>query len=276
VEDQTELDGIPIEWDVGDSNHFVDVFELEEPQESELPPYIFMMHFAGGELRAETKQGPGLYWDRSDTLQNQLQLLQTPFGEIRILTGRDASDYYDFYGYAEAFVRKRRVYAAERIFPGHIFINNDPHQGLVSKNEILLGCYRFFDTETLFPIGLRANSAGYLVRGVANLGDKTMQRLGFESRAEAHGLNRWIRNVNLLPHGGGYQYPHIRKVTNVHYLKGKRFFELEFHDSESRQIISEVRNLPFQYRGEEVVGRSVDLRLLDIVARLKPYLVLKV
>jgi hypothetical protein len=54
-----------------------------------------------------------------------------------------------------------------------------------------------------------------------------------------------------------------------------RYFELGFVNGEGRQIVKNVRDLPFAYRGMEVVERTVALGLGDLAARLDPIYGLK-
>ena len=41
-------------WDFGNSNHFVDLFRVMPADGERFPPYAFLMHFAGDELRGDT------------------------------------------------------------------------------------------------------------------------------------------------------------------------------------------------------------------------------
>lgn len=276
INEPVEIDGVQIQWDFGKGNHYIDLFEVEAHEEINLPPYVFFMHMAGGELRGETQHGSGLYWEKSPTLQNRMEVCDTPFGPIRFLTGRDAYEYYEYYCFVDSFAKKRRIFAADRLFDDYFLINNDTHQGLNHLNEIVLGCYQFTDTEQLYPIGLRPDTYAYLVRGVPNLNGEKMKSLGYEERAQQLDLYDFITSVNLLPHGGGYAYPHIAKVNSVNKLNGQRYFDVEMATGRGRQMFSEIRNLPYEYRGQVVIERTLDLDMAEIVASLKPMYVLKV
>jgi len=271
-----ELDGVPIRWDFGKSNHFIDLFRVEALTDANLPPYVFIMHFAGSELRGETDRGPGLYWDHSPALQARMQVFETPFGPLRVLTGDDARAYFEFYRYVEGFVQRRRLFAAQRLFDTYTLINNDTHQGLTHANQILLGCYRFTDNERIYPIGLRPDLPAYLVRGRPNLSPETVENLGFEKRAQRLGVYDLLTSANLLPHGGGYVFPHILDVVDVYEIDGERYFEVDLTTGRGRQIVSRVRDLPYEYRGRKVVLRTLELGMAELVARLTPVYVLKV
>lgn len=271
-----EIDGITIRWDLGKSNHFIDLFHVEALADVNLPRYVFIMHFAGSELRGDSPHGPGLYWDYSSKLQTRMEAHETPYGPLRVLTGDDAYAYFEFYRYVDAFVQKRRLYAADRIFDDYTLINNDAHQGLTHANQILLGCYRFADTERIYPIGLRPDLPAYLMRGRPNLSPETIENLGFEKRAQRLGVYEQLTTANLLPHGGGYVFPHILDVTDVHEIDGERYFEVDLSTGPASQVIAGVRDLPYEYRGRKVVLRTVELRMAELVARLTPVYVLKV
>jgi hypothetical protein len=84
-----------------------------------------------------------------------------------------------------------------------------------------------------------------------------------------------LKAANLVPHGGGYTFLHVQDVVSVLEVKQERYFELSFVNGEGRQIVRNVRDLPYAYRGMEVVERTVALGLGDLVARLDPIYGLK-
>lgn len=276
--EEPSIDGIPLQWDFGQSNHFINVFRvtplLPHLHAPALLPYAFVIHGSGSELRGETAWGDGLYWDRSERLQRKAEILDTPFGPLRLLTGQAARDYYAFCQRVDAFAKKRRLLIARRLFDDMTLYSNEAHQGLVSMNDMVLGSYLVGEGgEAIFPLTLRADLPAYLVRGHPNLSDAVIERLGLGERAQRLGLYDRLRSANILPHGGGYTFPHLQDVLSVIELGQERYFELSLSDG--RQIVSDVRDLPYAYRGMEVVERVVELGLGELVARLDPIYVLK-
>ena len=271
-----EIDGVPVRWDFGKSNHFVDVCRVVAADGENLPPYAFLMHFAGDELRGPTSLGPGLYWDESPELRARMRVYETPFGPLRVLVGEEACRYHGFYRRVDAFVRVRRCLAAERAFGDYVPLNNETHQGLVGLNRMVLGCYSFRGTERLYPLALRPDAPSYLIRGRPNLSARAQERLGMGERAARLDVERHVAGADLLPHGGGYVFPDIRRVRRVHELDGSRFFELEPYAVPGRQIVEDVRDLPFEYRGRAVLERAVELEMAEVVASLWPEFVLKI
>jgi len=270
------IEGVPIVWDFGNSNHFMSVFRVKPLLGERLPPYVFIIHCSGGELRGPTALGEGLYWDESEALRRKAQVFETPLGQLRVLVGSDASAYYSFFQRAEAFARKRRSLAAEWLFGDYLPINNDSHQGLLNMNEAVLGVYPVQTADTMFPLALRAELPAYLVRGKPSLSPLTIQALGFGEQARQRGVYERLRTVNVVPHGGGYTFPHLKGVARVIDVDGVRYFEVSFHGGQGRQLLSEVGNLPYAYRGHEVVDRVVELGMAELMARLDVVYTLKV
>ena len=84
-----------------------------------------------------------------------------------------------------------------------------------------------------------------------------------------------LRQANILPHGGGYDFPHMTGVTRVVEFGERRYFEVDLASDHGSQVISNVRDIPFNYRGKTVILRTMELGLGELVAKLVPFYVLK-
>ena len=155
-------------------------------------------------------------------------------------------------------------------------ISNETHQGLINMNEIVLGCHYLRDEAVLYPLTLRGDLPAYLVRGNPNLLPENIEVLGFEKRANRLGVYDRLLNANVIPHGGGYVLPDTLTVNRVIEVDGDRYFEVEMQNDRGQKVISEVRELPFEYRGRTVVLRAMELGLIDIAAKLIPQYVFKI
>ncbi len=278
-QERCEIDGVKIKWNLEKGNHFVDVFEVRPlSSEIKLPPYAFMAHTSGSELKKESRLGPGLYIDASQTLRNWAERVETPFGSVHILTGSRAKEYYQFYQVAETFAQKRRYRAAELLFGQFTVLCNANHQGLLNLNQMALGINTWGDLpgDTLYPLALRPDLPAYLFRGLQNFSRKHIQRLGWEERARQSGVYHRLENANMLPHGAGYYFPNWKKVLKVHQTPDLRFFEVKSKHGEGSEIVGDLRNVPYEYRGKEVVTQTVELELGKPVAELIPIYVLKI
>jgi hypothetical protein len=269
------LDGVPLVWDLSEGNHFVDVFEVEVREAGlTLPPYAFVVHAAGAELRKASEHGPGLYWDAANGQKAGFEVIATPWGTLHIMTGSSARSYLAFYNQAEGFAARRRHLAAERLFGEFSVIANVNHQGLRGINQIMLGCQDSV-AEHLAPIMLRADLPGYLMRGLPNATEAQIDAFGWRERAERLGVVEELRRANVIPHGAGYLVPGLEKVQRVLEVGEERYFELSARDGDGVTIISEPKNITQQYRGMEVIEKTLECGLGTIAAELKPMFVLK-
>ena len=237
-----ELDGVPLVWDLSEGNHFVDVFEVEVREAGlALPPYAFVVHAAGAELRKASEHGPGLYWDAANGQKAGFEVIATPWGALHVMTGSAARNYLAFYDRAEDFAARRRHLAAERLFGEFAVIANVNHQGLRGINQILLGCQDSVGGH-LCPIMLRADLPGYLMRGLPNATEAQIDAFGWRERAQRLGLVAELKRANVIPHGAGYFVPGARPVERVQEIGEERYFELSTPDG-GVTVISDPKDI---------------------------------
>jgi len=274
--DDMKLDDLQIKWDFYKSNHFIDLFQVKPVSrlDIELPPYAFVIHGSAGELTGDSKLGFGLYYDKSKKLYDMAEHIDTPFGEFHLLTGDKARKYFERYQYIDTFAKRKRKLAAKLLFGDFLEIANHTHQGLINMNEIILGCH-YSEGGKLYPLTLRGDLPAYLVRGLTSLSPETIDFLGFEKRAHTLGVYDRLLNANIIPHGGGYVLPDILGVNRVMEIEGKRYFEVDMQNDRGKKIISEVRELPYEYRGRKVILGALEANLIEIVVKLIPLYVIK-
>ena len=276
----TELyyDDVLINWDYGVSNHFINCFETKNLSDTNFPPYMFMIHGSAPEFR-DDKYGMGLYIDTSKTLKERAIEEQTIFGKQYILLDSDAKEYLEFNKKALHFSNKKREMIARKIFnPDYKVICNTPHQFLKDFNNMYLGsnCTDSNFQTDIFPTALRADLACYLWKGKKSFSRTALINNDFFTRAEDLELLDLLSNADVLPHGGGYMLPDIRRVQKVLEYKYQRYFACELEkDRNKLKIFKDVRQLEFAYRGRDVILKSIQLELGEIIARLNPIFSLK-
>jgi len=272
---------IKLQWDYGVSNHFINLFESKDLSDVDLPPYIFFVHGSAPELRDDT-HGLGYYYDKSKTLRELAIEEETIFGKQYILLDDDAKQYLDYVNQALEFSMVKRETFAHNLF-GNDFkvICNQPHQFLKDYNNMYLGSnctdinYKYSESN-IFPIALRADIACYLFRGKKNLSTITLKNQNFLHRAEKLELLDLLLNADILPHGGGYLFPDIKDIHNVLEYKHQRYFACSMiKDINKLKIIRDPSQIQYEYRGRDVVLKTLQLGLGDIIARLNPIFSLK-
>lgn len=264
-----------INWDYGISNHFINCYETKILSDIDLPPYIFMIHGSAPEFR-DDKYGLGLYIDSSKSLMNLAIKEPTDLGYQYILLDSDAKEYVEFNKKAINFSSVKREIIAMNLFSSDFeVICNTPHQFLKDYNNMYLGS-NCTDEGNIYPTTLRADLAGYLFRGRKSFSKITLKNNGFLERAEKFELLDLLLNANILPHGGGYMLPDISEVQKVLEYKHQRYFACELlKDKNKLKIVRNVKELQFEYRGRDVILKTIQLELGDIIARLNPIFSLK-
>ncbi|MFW9988121.1 MAG: hypothetical protein ACFFC3_05655 [Candidatus Odinarchaeota archaeon] len=274
-------DDILINWDYDISNHFINCFETKNLSNIELPPYVFLIHGSAPEFR-DDKYGIGLYIDKSKTLEERAIEEDTKFGKHYILLDSDAKEYLDFNKRAIEFSNKKREIIADNLFDyGYKTICNQSHQFLKDYNNMYMGS-NCTDTDcdliksNIFPTALRADISAYLFQGKKNLSKTTLKNENFLERAEELGLIELLTNACILPHGGGYSFNDIKDVLDILDYKDQRYFVTSLKTNISRlKIIRNVSELQFEYRGRDIILKTIQLDLGEIIARLNPLFSLK-
>ncbi len=280
------IDGIEIDNDLHESNHFVDVFTLAADGQREPAPggarHFFIMHSSGHEHRGPTPRGVGLYWDLSEELMKMARTFDTPWGTLRVLVGDAAHEWYRFYRRIQDFNHKRRERLAQVLFGEHRMLINATHQGLVRGfNFANIGCYTFADetpeADRMFPLTLSPVHPAFLVRGKRNLDAAAIERMGWTEQVRRHGLEQRLASTNILPHGGGYTYARFKGVSRViENGPDDRLFELAPSDpSQPAETVRTPKELKYAYRGLEVMQRMEELGFGDAVVKLDIDYVLK-
>ena len=133
-----------------------------------------------------------------------------------------------------------------------------------------------YSKKNIFPIALRADIACYLFRGKKNLSETTIKNQKFRKRAEKLNLKDLLLNADILPHGGGYLFPDIKDIQNVLEYKDQRYFSCTMvKDRDTLKIIRDPSQIQYEYRGRDVVLKTLQLGLGDTIARLNPIYSLK-
>ncbi|UCD01640.1 MAG: hypothetical protein JSV23_01045 [Promethearchaeota archaeon] len=272
---------ILIDWDFGISNHFINCFETKNLSNIDLPPYIFLMHGSAPEFRDDS-YGIGLYIDKSNALREIAIEEKSKLGKQYIVLDSDAKDYLEFNKKALEFSNLKREIIANNLFDyGYEIICNQPHQFLKDYNNMYLGSNctdiscDLIDTN-IFPTTLRADIAAYLFTGKKNLAETTLKNQNLLERAKDLELLELLTNAYILPHGGGYAFNDIKDILDILEYKDQRYFVASLKTSISRlKIIRDVSELQFEYRGRDIVLKTIQLDLGEIIARLNPLFSLK-
>ena len=257
--------GIEVDWDFDNGNHFINAYRVESVSHENLPPYAFVVHGGDCEVKRPSILGIGLDYAESQQLRDQMKVIHTPLGSVRILVGQATRDYYAMYLRYEEYSKQKSLTMGEALFGTFTLISNEIHHGFADPNTALLCCYRFkSDTDTLYPVTLRSDLPTYLVRGVPNINPEILSE-----HLLPETVKRRVYAANILPHGGGYTFPEVTNVADTLVMNGHRYFILDGTNG-GKRVLANPSALPYVYRGLEVIDRVVNLRLGKVIAELHP------
>ena len=205
-------------WEISTGNHFI----IAGTKKS--GGYFAVIHCGSGKKGA-------LYGAKAERYE-------TPWGQCSVLRGPMAENYYETYRSIDGLSRMKRIEYADALFgPTYTIISNETHQGMLSLNEIALGCHRS-DGETIYPLTISNNDLAYLVRAPKG---------------------------NIIPHGSGYQLPDYTALIEERSVGERRFFVFALR-SGNREIVE----YPFStaYRGKEVVDLAAGAGIITVVDEL--------
>ena len=278
---ETQIAGMPVEWDMFKSNHFLDIFETVEVKDgvSFDYPYALVLHMGCPEMKTESGVGFGLYEDWSLIESDDVRIVRTPYGDIPILMDGMAEKYLNLALFADQFSNERREVLVNMLFEDAEIIYNDVHQCLKGLNTAYIGTHdlRKYSTKDLIPVTFNADYPAYLFTKTPNLNPEIIDKLNFTEISKELGIYEKFKEVDFLPHGGGYALSEKSTCDSVFQLKdGARLYRMKMAKTGSHFWIRNPSQIPFYYRDKKVFDKTIELELGVPQVELNPQIILKI
>ncbi|MGD2072263.1 MAG: hypothetical protein PVG65_02095 [Candidatus Thorarchaeota archaeon] len=254
-------------WDFTRRNHFFTIFKTTNTSKKDIYPYIFFLHGNPDAIKRDSEDLPGLYLEKSTWLQQNCTRIETPFGNIHILLEEDAKYYLEFYLKHENYSRIYREKTAKSILGNYTPISNETHQGLVNLNQLVLGCY-LAPMKTILPFSISMTEDAYLITPKI-----TMQEILKSSNLKKRITDLFsysLDQYSLLPHGSGYTTPHVKEIKKIKMINGKRYYVLNMGKNKTKLIISNISEIPFEYRRKNGYFNVLEDYYFNIHSTLRP------
>lgn len=245
-----------LEWDYGRRNHFVNVYESAESGSQ-----VFVIHGCLSRQKADTKESPGLYIDRSEYWSQKALTIDTPVGPLAVLIDEDADEFWRNYQKCEQESKRSRLQLADELFGSFELITNEAHEGMSRRDQYVSGCYCARTTSSIFPVLTTVSSPGYLVS------------------ARPHARESLPRHsIGIVPHGTGYDLPiSLENVEVTCSPTGDVIFKVQTSHPTgvSTELYRNLSHMPFNYRSPELVGQWSDEGIFEVRERLLPSVFVK-
>ena len=237
------VDGQRIIVDLNRKNHFLGLFRDDEDC------VYGVVHCSAPEFKTDNALGMGLSRVESKRLASVVEVLKTPLGELRYLSGKAAAEFRRVSEVAASFAEAKRRRILEEVFGVADVVRGALHQGYDGDARVLLGAQRVEDEGPyLFLLG--PYDASYLVEPCTRKSD------------------------TFVPHGGGYRWVAEIASASVSYDNGF-LFDLQTQAG-TRFLTRSLDTLPFTYRREESLQHAEDLGLVRRLSPLHPVATLRV
>ncbi|UCG90155.1 MAG: hypothetical protein JSU57_00070 [Candidatus Heimdallarchaeota archaeon] len=280
-------EGVPIgsqqgKWDVWKSNHFIDILRLDgiSPKYSQYEEWLSQGNYVLIHSSQQVQTERLRQWNKDEFTR-----VETPFGAIEGLIDESLKEYLRFFRKVEDYSKKKRTSIATELFGEHNIncIANPTHQGYYQENNyyvMRLGLYNSVDQTgekniPIFPLAFNGYSFIYLYEGQPNINIRHWTNNQYK-RAMDMGHDDFLKQANLLPHGGGYSLMYPFSTVRSVMLDGVIYFELLDAPMESQMLIQNIEALEYGYRDPTEILPLVDrLELGKRVARFVPTQVIK-
>lgn len=265
---QIEKNGLRIKesklkLNVGVSNHFIEICRVSESSNPALNvnDIVAVIHTSPSEFKS-TLYDFNMWKNKGGVWED------TPLGPLLVMEGQAANEYLSTYRDIEAFSLQKRLVLAKHLFNDFQVISNSTHQGLFNDNEARLGLYRFEHDNELLPVTFRWDINVYLMSPQVNLAEEFIGQKNSSDK-----ITSILKDLNMLPHGGGYELPFLPEGWRVMQNGSKRLFA--YKNAGTEFVFSSPSEIPYHYRGLQVIDKIEALKLGKVAAKLKQVYTLK-
>ncbi len=236
---------------LGKGNHFAGVYRICDPVSGEDTGRRCMVVHCSGHVGGDLLYYPWNWLAEEDGYHS----VDTPHGPITMLEGEARRRYIEQFKTTESTNSDNRDRTAEEILEGLEWkrLSTITHQGLLPSQH-LIGTQKY-DGE--LPIAFNPEEGLAIAKSKPNLSNDVLDSWTERERVESLGIRKKISELNLTPHGGGYElrFPFDSLSIDVDSL-GIRSFSMRFHGRsltfnnfrEIREWLTYRRKLGIMYR----------------------------
>lgn len=256
---------------LGKGNHFAGIYYVNDPITGEDTGRRFLVVHCSGHVGGQKLYFPNEWLADEDGYHT----VQTPHGEIILLEGEAQKRYREAYQFTDAANAENRDLVMKELFGNEIEwkkLEEITHQGLKGTTHIIGTQVH----DGLMPIAFNPEEGLVVAKTIPNLSSTYIDCWSHRERAEQMGVLEKFKNLNITPHGGGYEFKNpISRVTINLDHEGIQNFNLKF-DNDQREISyayhREIREHMTYRRKAPVLDKIFKANLAEIVYELPPLL----
>jgi hypothetical protein len=224
---------------LGKGNHFAAVYNVLDPTNGEDTSRRFVVVHCSGHAGTEYLYQPA-NWLKGE---NGFHEIHTPHGPLVLLENFAKEQYLDKYFMSDSINALNRTQVMNDVFGENNFkiLEEINHQGLSNSGDIHKLGAQIHDG--LQPIAFNAEEGLIAVKTKNNLNSTFIDKWKIETNADKEIYKKELSNLDVTPHGGGYELRYPFKSFSVNLDKeGIRYFELNLKDDNGINIKLEGKN----------------------------------
>lgn len=253
---------------LGKGNHFAGVYNVIDPLTGEDTNRRFVVVHCSGHVGGQLLYYPQEWLSDVEGFYN----IETPHGDVIFLEGEAKDRYNKQFQLTEAANAENRDITMGEIFDNHPWkrLEEITHQGLIDN-----GASHVIGTQKhngLVPIAFNPEEGLVAVKHKPNLTSGFLDNWNEGERVRNMNLENKFSNLNITPHGGGYEFIHPLDSLKINLDKtGINYFDIKFRNSAENHKFTyfrEIRDYMTYRRRQPIMNMVHQADLAEIVFEL--------
>ncbi len=254
---------------LGKGNHFAGMYRVKDPVSGEDLNMRYLVVHCSGHVGGELLYFPDTWLADKEGFHK----IETPHGPIIFLEGEARGLYVNQFKKTEASNSQNRDHTASEIFHDLDFIRLESitHQGLLDNGKYhLIGTQKH---DSMAPIAFNPEEGLVAAIRRHNLSKEFLDNWEHGQRAKDFGIEKELMNLDITPHGGGYESRFPINYLKVNLDKnGIASFDMQLKDKHPMNFptFRHVREWLTYRRKWEIMRVVAKTDLADILFDLEP------
>ncbi|MHA2250062.1 MAG: hypothetical protein ACXAD7_06860 [Candidatus Kariarchaeaceae archaeon] len=242
---------------LGKGNHFAGLYYVNDPVTGEDTNRRFVVIHCSGHVGGHKLYHPNSWLEGVDGYYE----VPTPHGPITLLEGEARRLYVGQYKETDTANTENRDITMSEIFDDQLWTKLEAitHQGfLYNGSQHIIGTQRH---NGLIPVAFNPEEGLVAMKTKPNLSSSFLDYWNQGERVKNLGLNRDFQDLNLTPHGAGYEFRYPIKSVDIHLgPEGIFDFTLDLKAPDAHMSFTYFREIRewMTYRRRAPIMREVD------------------
>lgn len=241
---------------LGKGNHFAGLYAVKDPVTGEDLNRRFVVVHCSGHVDGDKLYFPEKWLSETDGWYN----ISTPHGDIALLEGEARRLYMKQFHTTEIANANSRDSMMDKVFPDQEWklLESITHQGYINNGSThIIGTQVH---EGLVPVAFNPEEGLIAMKTKNNLNSDFISAWDKTDRIGELGITKEVQNLNMTPHGSGYEFRY--PVDNFHVIldkEGIQYMGVQFKNDNKSHIFEHFKQIRkfMTYRRRATIMREV-------------------